>query len=140
MNNQRTGLLAAAVLAALAAPSARAIDVTAGAWTLSFDGNVNANYIYSNCADHNDVAGGLACVSDTTSDSSSAVSNGLLPAALTVSGATTQDGLRTSDSPSGSTRASAPMTAAARTFRTSRTRTSGTPLSAPPASTFARSS
>ena len=93
MNNQRTGLLAAAVLAALAAPSARAIDVTAGAWTLSFDGNVNANYIYSNCKDHNDVAGGLACVSDTTSDNSSSVSNGLLPAALTVSGATTQNGI-----------------------------------------------
>jgi len=92
MNNQRIGLLAATVLAALAAPSARAIDVTAGAWTLSFDGNVNANYIYSNCQDHNDIAGGLACVSDTTSDSASSVSNGLLPAALTVSGATTQDG------------------------------------------------
>ena len=80
MNNQRTGLLAATVLAVLAAPAARAIDVTAGAWTLSFDGNVNANYIYSNCNDHNDVAGGLACVSGTTSDNSSAVSNGLLPA------------------------------------------------------------
>lgn len=92
MNYQRTGLLGAILLAALAAPSARAIDVTAGAWTLSFDGNVNANYIYSSCQDHNDVAGGLACVSDTTSDNSSAVSNGLLPAALTVSGATTQDG------------------------------------------------
>jgi Gram-negative porin len=93
MNNQRTSLLGAIVLAALAAPAARAIDVTAGQWTLSFDGNVNANYIYSNCQDHNDVAGGLACVSDTTSDSSSSVSNGLLPAALTVSGATTQDGM-----------------------------------------------
>lgn len=93
MNNQRTGLLAATVLALLAAPAARAIDVTAGAWTLSFDGNVNANYIYSDCADHNDVAGGLACVSDTTSNNSSSVSNGLLPAALTVSGATTQDGV-----------------------------------------------
>ncbi|MFZ0551702.1 MAG: hypothetical protein WAU49_12125 [Steroidobacteraceae bacterium] len=92
MKNQRTGLIAATVLAALAAPSAHAIDVTAGQWTLSFDGNVNANYIYSDCADHNDVAGGLACVSDTTSDSSSSVSNGLLPAALTVSGATTQEG------------------------------------------------
>ena len=92
MKNQLIGLLAAVVLALVAAPSARAIDVTAGAWTLSFDGNVNANFIYSTCQDHNDVAGGLACVSDTTSDSSSAVSNGLLPAALTVSGATTQDG------------------------------------------------
>ena len=93
MNNQRTGLVAATVLALLAAPAARAIDVTAGAWTLSFDGNVNANYIYSDCADHNDVAGGLACVSDTTSNNSSSVSNGLLPAALTVSGATVQDGI-----------------------------------------------
>lgn len=93
MNNQRTSLLGAIVLAALAAPSARAIDVTAGAWTLSFDGNVNANYIYESCKDHNDVAGGLACVSPTTSDSSSSVSNGLLPAALSVSGATTQDGI-----------------------------------------------
>lgn len=94
MKNQRTGLLAASLLAALAAPSAHAIDVTAGQWTLSFDGNVNANYIYSNCQKNaNDVAGGLACVAPTTSNSSSAVSNGLLPAALTVSGATTQDGL-----------------------------------------------
>jgi hypothetical protein len=94
MNKQRIGLLVAGILlAAAAAPSARAIDVTADKWTLSFDGNVNANYIYSSCLDHNDVAGGLACVSDTTSDSSSAVSNGLLPAALTVSGATTQNGI-----------------------------------------------
>ncbi len=93
MNNQRISLVVGAiVLAALAAPSARAIDVTAGQWTLSFDGNVNANYIYSDCSDHNDIAGGLACVSDTTSDNSSSVSNGLLPAAFTVSGATTQDG------------------------------------------------
>jgi hypothetical protein len=90
MNNQRTGLLAATLLAALAAPSARAIDVTAGKWTLSFDGNVNASYIYSNCESHPSVVGGgLACVA---ADSSSSVSNGLLPAALTISGATTQDG------------------------------------------------
>ena len=97
MNNQRTGLLAATVLAALAAPSARAIDVTAGAWTLSFDGNVNANYIYSHCAQSPEGVPAiadlpLACTSPSTSDSSSSVSNGLLPAALTVSGATKQDG------------------------------------------------
>lgn len=91
MNNQRIGLLAAIVLAALAAPSARAIDVTAGKWTLSFDGNVNASYIYSSCASHPDVvAGGLACVAPTSNDGSSSVSNGLLPAALAISGATTQ--------------------------------------------------
>lgn len=90
MNNQRIGLLAATVLTVLAAPSARAIDVNAGKWTLSFDGNVNAHYIYSSCESSPAVVGGgLACVA---SDSSSSVSNGLLPAALTISGATTQDG------------------------------------------------
>lgn len=98
MNNQRFSLLGAIVLATLAAPSAHAIDVTAGQWTLSFDGNVNANYIYSHCAQY--PAGvpatadlPLACTS-STSDSSSSVSNGLLPAALTVSGSTVQDGLK----------------------------------------------
>jgi predicted porin len=93
MKNQRIGLVAAAVLSVLAVPTARAIDVNAGKWTLSFDGNVNANYIYSDCQKASDahvVDGGLACVA--TNSSSSAVSNGLLPAALTVSGATTQDG------------------------------------------------
>lgn len=90
MKNQRNGLLAATVFAILAAPSVRAVDVTADKWTLSFDGNVNAHYIYSNCETHPVVVGGgLACVA---ADSSSAVSNGLLPAALTISGATNQDG------------------------------------------------
>lgn len=95
MKNQRTGLLAAIVLASAAAPAAHAIDVTAGKWTLSFDGNVNAHYIYSDCtsaSSANVVSGGLACVSTSNSSSSSSVSNGLLPAALTVSGKTTQDG------------------------------------------------
>lgn len=97
MNNQRTTLIAAAVLAALAAPSAHAIDVTAGQWTLSFDGNVNANYIYSHCAQPTEGVPAiadlpLACTSSSSSTSSSSVSNGLLPAALTVSGATVQDG------------------------------------------------
>ena len=74
MKNQRNGLLAATVFAVLAAPSVRAVDVTADKWTLSFDGNVNAHYIYSNCETHPVVVGGgLACVA---ADSSSAVSNG----------------------------------------------------------------
>ncbi len=99
MNNQRIGLFVAGILLAsvAAAPSARAIDVSAGKWTLSFDGNVNANYIYSQCAQYpsgvpatGDLP--LACTTSSTSDSASSVSNGLLPAALTVSGATQQDG------------------------------------------------
>jgi predicted porin len=81
------GILGAAALA----PAAHAIDVTAGDWKLSIDGNVNAHYIYSRCdTSAAPIAGGLAC---TDSDSSSSsVSNGLLPAALSISGATTQNG------------------------------------------------
>ena len=92
MKYQRIGLptaVAAIVSAAAFAPAAHAIDITAGDWKLSIDGNVNAHYIYSRC-DTNPatIAGGLACID--TDSSSSSVSNGLLPAALSISGATTQ--------------------------------------------------
>ena len=82
----------AAVLGAAAfAPAAHAIDINAGDWKLSIDGNVNAHYIYSRCDTSPAViAGGLACTD--TDSSSSSVSNGLLPAALSISGATTQSG------------------------------------------------
>ena len=50
MKQQQIRLSIAAALAAVCAPAAHAIDVTAGDWKLSFDGNVNADYIYSNCA------------------------------------------------------------------------------------------
>jgi predicted porin len=84
------------VLTAVCAPAAHAIDVTAGDWKLSFDGNVNADYIYSNCEALNNaaaVSGGLTCVAPGTGErSSSSVSNGLLPAALSFSAATTQAG------------------------------------------------
>ena len=92
MKHQRISLsiaVASVMSAAAFAPAAYAIDVTAGDWKLSIDGNVNAHYIYSRC-DTNPatIAGGLACVD--TDSSSSSVSNGLLPAALSISGATTQ--------------------------------------------------
>jgi predicted porin len=95
MKYQRIGLpiaVAAAVMSATAfAPTAHAIDITAGDWTVSIDGNVNAHYIYSRCQQHAVViSGGLACTDDDPSSSS--VSNGLLPAALSISGATTQSG------------------------------------------------
>ncbi len=90
------GAALAAVLSAACAPAAHAIDVTAGDWKLSFDGNVNADYIYSNCEALNtaaSVTGGLTCVAPGTGQrSSSSVSNGLLPAALSFSAATTQAG------------------------------------------------
>lgn len=87
----RTCVVAAAVmLAAIVAPAAQAIDLAAGDWKFSITGNVNANFIYSDCdSSPHEVDGGLACISDTGSAS---VSNGLLPAALTFNGSTTQDG------------------------------------------------
>jgi predicted porin len=96
MKHQRIGthivVVLAATLVACLTRAAYAIDVTAGDWKLSFDGNVNAHYVYSMCQDVRNavaVTGGLACISN---DNGSGVSNGLLPAALSVSGATTQKG------------------------------------------------
>lgn len=96
MKQQHIRFSIAAALAAMCAPAAHAIDVTAGDWKLSFDGNVNADYIYSNCAKSIGAAsidGGLTCVAPGDGErSSSSVSNGLLPAALSISAATTQAG------------------------------------------------
>src|ERR1700730_9685592 len=96
MKQQHIRLSIAAALAAVCAPAAHAIDVTAGDWKLSFDGNVNADYIYSHCAalqDAKTIGGGLTCVAPGDGQrSSSLVSNGLLPAALSISAATTQAG------------------------------------------------
>ena len=96
MKQQHIRFSIAAALAAMCAPAAHAIDVTAGDWKLSFDGNVNADYIYSNCASSTNakvIGGGLTCVAPGDGErSSSSVSNGLLPAALSISAATTQSG------------------------------------------------
>jgi predicted porin len=96
MKQQHIRLSIAAALAAVCAPAAHAIDVTAGDWKLSFDGNVNADYIYAHCASLQDaktVDGGLTCFAAGDGQrSSSSVSNGLLPAALSFSAATTQAG------------------------------------------------
>jgi predicted porin len=95
MKQQHVRFSIAAALA-LCAPAAHAIDVTAGDWKLSFDGNVNADYIYSNCESLDSaksIGGGLTCVAPGDGQrSSSSVSNGLLPAALSISAATTQAG------------------------------------------------
>ena len=92
MKHQRISLsiaVASVMCAAAFAPAAYAIDINAGDWKLSIDGNVNASYIYSRCdTNAHIIAGGLACVDSDSSSSS--ISNGLLPAALSISGATTQ--------------------------------------------------
>ncbi len=82
-----------ALIAAALAPTARAVDMQAGDWKVSVSGNVNADYIYSSCQSNPAaVVGGLACVGDANGDKSSSVSNGLLPAALSIAASTTQSG------------------------------------------------
>ncbi len=83
------------VATALCASSVRAVDLQAAGWKFSVEGNVNADYIYSSCeTSPSVVGGGLACVaSPGSSGGSSSVSNGLLPAALTFNGSTTQKGI-----------------------------------------------
>ena len=96
MKQQHIRFSIAALVAAMCAPAAHAVDVTAGDWKLSFDGNVNADYIYSNCESLESaktIGGGLTCFAPGDGQrSSSSVSNGLLPAALSISAATTQAG------------------------------------------------
>jgi predicted porin len=90
------GTALAAALTAICAPAAYAIDVQAGDWKLSFDGNVNADYIFSHCESFDKavtIVGVSTCTAAGTGErSSSSVSNGLLPAAFSFSAATTQSG------------------------------------------------
>jgi predicted porin len=69
------------------------IDIEAGDWKIDFSGNINAFYVDANCdhgpATETTVAGGLAC----TGDNSTAVRNGLLPAAFVFSVSTRQDNI-----------------------------------------------
>lgn len=96
MTHQRIGLaIAVAVAAALAPTAPQAVEVAAGAWKFTLNGNVNADYIHSSCeSDPVAVAGGLAFTrSSDGQTTSSSVSNGLLPAAFVLGVSTTQNGL-----------------------------------------------
>jgi predicted porin len=95
MTHTRTGLsIAASIAAVVASTASHAVEITAGDWTFTATGNVNAHYIVSKCEDSpGSVAGGLACIAAPgAEDTSSSVSNGLLPAALGLSASTTQAG------------------------------------------------
>ena len=92
----RGALLAGALVPLLVAP-AMAVDFTTadGKYTLSIAGNVNGDYVYTNCQSPGSahaVAGGLACVGSPDGNGVSSVDNGLLPAAITFGITTTQDG------------------------------------------------
>ncbi len=95
MTHTRIGLtVAASVAAAIASTASHAVEITAGDWKFTASGNVNAHYIVSKCDDTpGNVAGGLACTATGDAENtSSSVSNGLLPAALALSASTTQNG------------------------------------------------
>jgi predicted porin len=81
-------------MAILLSPPASAVDIEAGDWTFSANGNVNVHYIGSSCEDETTlpVSGGLACRGAAGEDRSSSISNGLLPAALALGVSTTQNG------------------------------------------------
>ncbi|MBX5462817.1 MAG: porin [Steroidobacteraceae bacterium] len=91
---KRLSLTLAATATAYLAPAANAVEMTAGDWKFTATGNVNAHYIVSVCEE--DVVlvdGGLACTAPLgQEDTSSSVSNGLLPAALAFTASTTQNG------------------------------------------------
>jgi len=91
---KRLSLTLAATATAYLAPTAHAVEMTAGDWKFTATGNVNAHYIVSACEDNVvPVDGGLACITAPgEEDTSSSVSNGLLPAALAFTASTTQNG------------------------------------------------
>lgn len=92
--NQRK--LIAAAVAMLSSTGASALELNAGDYKFTVNGNVNVHYVYSDCDSSSPAAvgGGLACTGGGgTAKSASAVTNGLLPAALTFGVLTTQNGI-----------------------------------------------
>src|ERR1017187_9660036 len=91
--------IAAGVVTLAAALPASAIDLTNadGTWKFSLNGNVNVDYIYSNCEKASKVAPvvtiGGACTGDASGNSVSSIANGLLPAAFVFGVSTTQNGI-----------------------------------------------
>ena len=85
---------AIALAIACAAATATAVEMTAGDWKFTANGNVNVHYIGSSCEDETTpaIAGGLACRGAAGEDKTSSISNGLLPAALAIGASTTQNG------------------------------------------------
>ncbi|MCX7070545.1 MAG: porin [Gammaproteobacteria bacterium] len=93
-SNQRN--LIAAAVALLSSTGASALELNAGDYKFTVNGNINVHYVYSDCDSSSPVAigGGLACTGGGgTAKSASAVTNGLLPAALSFGVITQQNGL-----------------------------------------------
>lgn len=93
-SNQRN--LIAAAVALLSSTGAGALELNAGDYKFTVNGNINVHYVYSDCDSSSPVVigGGLACTGGGgTAKSASAVTNGLLPAALSFGVITQQNGL-----------------------------------------------
>lgn len=75
----------AAALATMSPAAARAAEVKAGAWDLSFTGNVNAFATYQVCGVNPEIAGvPLACSKTQDSPDQFSIESGLLPSALVI--------------------------------------------------------
>ncbi len=90
-------LVAGGLLAALAAPAGAADFTTSdGNWTFSVNGEINVDYIWSNCQSPSSAApvdGGLTCVGSASGSNVSNIGNGLLPASISFGVKTTQNGI-----------------------------------------------
>src|SRR2546425_10684965 len=94
MKHKKTSLAVAAALALGSASAVHAeIGFKAGAWDLSFSGNVNGFATWNSCdSSTNAVAGGLACNNGPGGGKEQAIESGLLPSALVFGAKTSQSG------------------------------------------------
>ena len=94
MKLKKTSLAVAAALALGSASAVHAeIGFKAGAWDLSFSGNVNGFATWNSCdTSANVVAGGLACNNGPGGGKEQAIESGLLPSALVFGAKTSQSG------------------------------------------------
>lgn len=95
MKLKKTSLAVAAALALGCASAVHAeIGFKAGAWDLSFSGNVNGFATWNSCdTSAAVVAGGLACNNGVGGGKEQAIESGLLPSALVFGAKTSQSGL-----------------------------------------------
>jgi predicted porin len=94
----KKNLIAAAALAAATIPSAYAVDMKAGDWTVSLGGNINAFYTSSDCKNPTGTVTGLAlgdngfACGGAANQKSTVIGNGLLPSQLSAGARSTQGG------------------------------------------------
>ncbi|MDN5940010.1 MAG: hypothetical protein L0H83_15300, partial [Salinisphaera sp.] len=86
--------IVAVLAAAFCSQPAAAFEISSNDWKFTLNGNVNVHYILSSCEDETTAAvgGGLACRGSSGEDTTSSISNGLLPAAFVFGVSTTQGG------------------------------------------------